>query len=71
VVFSRLTSFVLGKAREESPAAGAAASAPDLGEPEYEMDPRETHPLPTVDLHALDDEIEHRLERIRRSQKKR
>ena len=69
MVFSRLTSFVLGKGREESPASGAAAQ--DLGEPEYEMDPRETHPLPTVDLHALDDEIGNRLERIRRSQKKR
>ena len=69
MVFSRLTSFVLGKGREDSPA--TAASAQDLGEPEYEMDPRETHPLPTVDLHALDHEIENRLERIRRGQKKR
>lgn len=70
-MFSRLTSFVLGRGREGSAARRSAGPAPDLGEPEYEMDPRETRPLPTVDLHALDDEIENRLERIRRSQKKR
>jgi hypothetical protein len=72
-VFSRLTSFVLGKGRDDSPASGTVgtSAADEASEPEYEMDPRETRPLPTVDLRALDSEIQTRFERIRRSQTKR
>ena len=66
-MFSRLTSFVRGLGRDE---ANPTDAADDANEPGYEMDPRETLPLPTVDLRALDHEIQGRLARIRRTQGK-